>query len=59
MNIKIKSNIAIEIKEFLDFLRGLWHWKPMKYLTQFTFELKIKVIIGNVQITRQPAHIRE
>lgn len=31
----------------------------MKYLTQFMFELKIKVIIGNVQITRQPARIRE
>lgn len=31
----------------------------MKNLTQFTFELKMKVIIGNIQITRQPAHIRE
>lgn len=48
INMKIKSNIAMEFKEFIDFSEKTVALKPMKYFTQFKFDLKIKEITGNV-----------
>ena len=39
---KVKSNIKMEFKDILNFPRRPGLWKSVKYLTQFTFELKIK-----------------
>lgn len=42
----------MEFKEFIDFSEKTVALKPMKYFTQFKFNLKIKEITGNVQMIR-------